>query len=423
MISGSDRFGTTDGQRMLEEIRSVDETTLRFNAWGFGARLEPAQSADFLWASLSRATLVDVVSEDVRSNFERVRTLFLHGLLEYEFFSAAYDLGHLALEGALRRRFFEYYDGRIPVLRDGVSDLLVVRSFDDYYDVTATKDGRRLRLDHEPHETPPRGYSELYEWARNRRLLFGQRNIGVFGSIVGLRNYVAHPSRYTVHMPPDVVRFLGDVAEIINRLWGQNTEGGRLFPGPVERRPRAAALSPDRKASVIFPSLLSLRTEHERRDWTYALFLTASSEELVEFDWGNPGHQRFAHVPGLKLTAYPAELLWGPGSLDALVAILDDFSDQTPTDTVPFMDREFYIRVEEGHKPELPRDAADVIGLDVNSHEAVWYLVRADFPMDAWVAIRDIDDTPSDAWSNTSIAERLIGDAQARESAGARTAS
>ena len=33
--------------------------------------------------------LVDAVPEDLRLNFERVRKLFLYGLLEYDFFSAA----------------------------------------------------------------------------------------------------------------------------------------------------------------------------------------------------------------------------------------------------------------------------------------------------------------------------------------------
>lgn len=36
-------------------------------------------------------------------------------------------------------------------------------------------------------------------------------------------------------MPPSVFRFLRDLTEIVNRLWGHDTEGGRLFPGPITR--------------------------------------------------------------------------------------------------------------------------------------------------------------------------------------------
>src|SRR5688500_5657176 len=104
-----------DGDEILEELRRVDETTLRFSPWGVGGRLEPPASARFLSESLTYAALVDAVPEDVCLNFERVRKLFLYGLLEYAFFSAAYDFGHLALEGALRHRFVTYYKGQVPI--------------------------------------------------------------------------------------------------------------------------------------------------------------------------------------------------------------------------------------------------------------------------------------------------------------------
>lgn len=120
------------GEEILNQLRKADETTSRFSAWGLGGRLEPAESAAFLSGLLSHATLVDAVPEDVRLNFERVHKVFLYGLLDYDLFTAAYFLGHLALEGALRARFISYYDGAIPVVRDGVDDTLRASTFVAY---------------------------------------------------------------------------------------------------------------------------------------------------------------------------------------------------------------------------------------------------------------------------------------------------
>ena len=122
-------------------------------------------------------------------------------------------------------------------MRNGVEDTLVVSTFADYHGALRAARRRRekLRLRATPDEGLPRGYPDLYEWARHRELLIGQRNVGVFGSIVRVRNYIAHPEGHMVDMPPSVFRLLRDVAEIINRLWGHDTDGGRLFPKPIPR--------------------------------------------------------------------------------------------------------------------------------------------------------------------------------------------
>ena len=112
------------GEQILKQLREADETTLRFSPWGLGGRLEPAVSAAYLAELMSHACLVDTVPEDVRLSFERVRTVFMHGLLDYDLFTAAYSLGHLVLEGALRTRFITYYEGGIPILRDGTKEVL-----------------------------------------------------------------------------------------------------------------------------------------------------------------------------------------------------------------------------------------------------------------------------------------------------------
>jgi hypothetical protein len=401
---------SVNGEEILNRLTEVDETTLRFSAWGLGGRLEPADSAAFLSGLLEHATLADAVPEDVRLSFERVHKVFLHGLLDYDLFTAAYFLGHLVLEGALRARFVSFYDGAIPVVRNDVDDTLVVSTFADYR-AALTAAGRRrekLRLGATSDEGLPRGYPELYQWARRRGLLVGQRNVGVFGSIVRLRNYVAHPEGHMVDMPPSVFRFLSDVAEIINRLWGHDTDGGRLFPKPIPRLARVAALSPDRSAAVTFGSLTQLQNEKDHRNWTYAVFLAPAEEDLIALDHQSPGHQRFA---------YPVQLLWGPESWEDLLQVIDRFSDETPVDQVTFLDRTFYVRMTSDGSIEYPRDRSDVLAAELGDEAAVWTVLRADFPADAFVTVRDQLEGSAANPGNTTLITRLAGDVAARRHA------
>jgi len=372
---------------------------------------------------LSHATLAPAVPEDVRLSFDRVRTVFMHGLLDYDLFSAAYSLGHLVLEGALRTRFITYYEGRIPILRDGSKETLAVSSFSEYHAAlgAARKRRQKLKLDGDPPEPLPRGYPDLYAWARHRGLLIGQRNIGVFGSIVKLRNYIVHPEGHMVDMPPNVYRFLRDLTEIVKRLWGEDTEGGRLFPGPIAWWARVAALSSDARASLTFSSLAQIRGETDRADWTYNVYLAAAEEDLIRIGAKTPGGLGFTYVPGFQMTTYPAELLWGPGRWDELVASIGRFSDDSPVDQVSFLDRVFYIRATPDGGIEFPRDGHDVLATGLDDDLATWHVIRADFPMDAFVFIRDREHVPDPEATRKALTTEISGDRAARAHAAAGT--
>lgn len=77
--------------------------------------------------------------------------------------------------------------------------------------------------------------ADLMAWARGAGLLHGQRPRHTEAAIRRLRNEVAHPNRYELVMPNETDRTMSDLAEIINRLWGQPTPGGHLYPAPLRR--------------------------------------------------------------------------------------------------------------------------------------------------------------------------------------------
>jgi hypothetical protein len=229
-------------------LQEPDPLSLIFNPVGLGSVMSPAKAAEHQAATIAAAVLSETVPESVRENFERARKLHLYGVLEYEFFTAAPEYALLVFEAALRLRFLSYYDHEIPVFRRGVSGILEAEDFD------AVRAARRTRLRRPDGSAVdlPAYLKGLLAWACREGLLPGRRSRIIDKVLVDMRNHSAHPTGCTVGTPPDSSRTLRTVAEYINRLWGEDTSGGRHFPGPLARRPRVVALARDGSASRQF---------------------------------------------------------------------------------------------------------------------------------------------------------------------------
>jgi hypothetical protein len=364
---------------ILSTLRNPDERTLHFNPYGLGGRLRPEDAARFQAASIARATLVDDVPADVRDNFERAKRLHLYGVLEYDFFTVAADYALLVLEGALRIRFVSYYDCNIPVVRKGAAEALVVRTFDD---VRAARRHYRLRSEDGTHPLPV-GAGALLDWTRRERLLTGTRTRVVDRALAALRDHAAHPVTHTIQMPPQSASTLIDVAELINKLWDHATPGGRLFPAPVERRARVAALAPDGSAAAEMRLDQVSNVSADQRSWLYTVVLAVQDERLT--DIGRDG-LTFAHRPGFQTTVFPCEQLWS-GSWEELRQEIDAGAFSEVADTVTHLDRLFFIR-RQGDVLDDARSPRDLLALE-DLPNGCWYAVIADSPLDAWAHVRD----------------------------------
>ncbi len=379
-----------DEPTTLVELLAVDDTTRNFSWWGLsGALLPPEDSLRYLRDSIERARMVAEVPENVRDSFERVRKTFLYGLVEYDMFTVADNDARLILEGALRARFLNYYDGKLQVTKKAEEMMLSVSSFDDVRQ--AAKHGFQLVTQDGPRPLPL-GMGSLLVWARREQLLVGQRSAASDGTTVDLRHHAAHPSDFHRIGPPEAARTLCRAAEFINKLWGADTPGGRTFPAPVERVPRVVAISTDRKRCVTFPSVLSLRAgDPSFKDGTFAVYLAAPTEDLCGIGMPMLG---FSHRPGFQCTSLPCDLLWGPGPLDDLLPELDHYEDPTLNDQVQHLDRLFVVRVD-GDAIDPPRSPADFLA--VAEIDGTWHVIRADYPNDALRHMREHrDKSPSD---------------------------
>jgi len=364
----------------LRELQTPDEATLAFNRLGLGGRLEPEDAADFQAATIARAVLAANVPDDVRNNFERARKLHLYGVLEYEFFTAAGDYALLVLEGALRVRFLTFYSDGIPLVRGDAEELLRATTFED---VLAAR-GARLRGADGDIRRLPLGADALLSWARRECLLVGTRAKIIEGVLSERRNHAAHPVGHAINMPVHSARTLCDVAETINKLWGHDTPGGRLFPTPVARYPRVAAIAPDGQGACEMRLKQVPEADECERLWDYAVFLAVEDERLIES--GRGGRIGFTHQPGFQTTRFPCETIW-QGSWEDLMQAIERGEFAGLGDAIEHLDRLFLIRVGQG-EIDLARSPADLLGLD-EPPRGQWYGVVADAPQDAWVHVRD----------------------------------
>ncbi len=370
---------------LLERLQQPDPLALIFNPVGLGGAMTAEAAAEHQARTIADAVLAGVVPEEVRENFERARKLHLYGVLEYEFFTAAPEYALMVLEAALRVRFLTYYDHEIPVIRRGMPDTLRAEDFEAVRGARKTRlrrpDGSAAKL--------PVHLTALLAWARRERLLPGRRSRVVDRALVELRNHSAHPTGRTVEAPPGSSRMLRTVAEYINRLWGEQTSGGRHFPGPLVRRPRVVALAADGSASRRFSPEQIFDLPADERDWTFAVFLAAEEEELTL----HHGGLHLAHVPGFQATLYPCERLW-QGDRRELVSKVEAGDFDGCADTAGHLDRPFLIRADEDGV-DLARSPEDLLAA-AGPPEGRWYSVIADTPHEALAHVREHEPTPDD---------------------------
>lgn len=193
-------------------------------------------------------------------------------------------------------------------------------------------------------------------------------------------------------MPPDSSWLLLDIAELINKLWGRDMPGGRLFRGTVKRRVRPVGLAPNAEASVEYPSIEHLSVaDAEHHDWTFGLFLAAEEERLTEFTDGGIG---FSFKKGFEATMWPCDLVLGPAPLRDLLPMLGAL--ETLEDEVQFVDRVFLCR-RSGETLDFPRTPEHVQALGPAVGEERWYGVQADHAWDAYRHVRahaDVTEEP-----------------------------
>jgi hypothetical protein len=198
--------------KSLDELREVDERTLKFQPLGLGGRMRPEDAARYQQEVISHPGIDPGVPQRVSGYFERLRTIYSYGVLCYDFFTVAYDQAQLALEFALRERFLEFHSGTVPFQdKDGGPHDVAAVTFDQLYaeisgHLRKRDGGWRLVLRTDDTVYFDGMLDSLIRWARSEGLLRGQRNRTLEPVFKKLRNHVAHGPGDHLLMPADAAR-------------------------------------------------------------------------------------------------------------------------------------------------------------------------------------------------------------------------
>jgi hypothetical protein len=351
----------------LSDLQTANEFVRRLTPMGLSlsGMLTPERAAELQQQIISAAALTSAVPDGPRRAFERLRALHSYGVLCYEAYSAVCDLVPQTIELAVRERFISHFDGVLPIITsDGQPATAEVRTVGELVDQLQSS---RSRLQPGIIEGFTGGFRQLLTWARRNDYLSGQRARIRERDLVNRRNRQAHPDYQGISMPNQSSREIYDAAEIINRLWGYATPGGRRYPASVRREPVVLAAHSDGSVSTGAADGLHANSASLRDSTVLVVQAWVEDRGLNSFD------ERF------ERTEVAADRLWGPGTIKDASQWLT--SAPGAPDEVEVVDRWFVV---------LDRGADSVVlhrsvfaGLTGADRDGSWLVVMADNPSDA----------------------------------------
>jgi hypothetical protein len=351
---------------MSEMLRTVANPTLHFGPWGLGGAMPAERCLELLNEEMAALPLPAEVPAEVSKQWDSLKELYREGLFSYQSFTRVEREAPRILEVALKVRFLEHYRREIPVVVEGVDAIRVVRTFDDVDALFRGRiEGKSVSLAGHPRFNA--SLTSLLKWARAERYLYGQRNRVREEMTVLIRNHLQHSEFDLIVAPPDALRTMSEIHQMIRRLWCHDTAGRDAYPGPARRSPWVVGFGPREGEGTWFPiDLIPEADTRERENRTW--FVVMATDREHPLDW----------QLGFEVTATPIDPLWGPGSWDAMVDAVSQQGDTWGEDEVEVLDRVFYIRVRNG-VVEPSRSEEQLMGLASASGDR-WYVVRADDP-------------------------------------------
>ncbi|MEU4477778.1 hypothetical protein AB0F68_06880 [Micromonospora sp. NPDC023966] len=360
---------------VFAELTKPDERTLRFTSMGLslGGLLHQDDALAFQRSQIAGAVLTDAVPVDLRKSFERLRYQHSLGVVDYEQFTVVADAAVGLYEPALRARFIEFYRGQAIPFTDGEGRLQPVTS-DSYDDIAKHLRQRKLRLPDGSGEPRPFGgmLTDLLAWARQHRLLRGQRARQGENAIVKMRNYLAHARPHHIHTPVDATLELRALAEFINQLWGVATVGGRCYPAPVRCETLAVGWNPTTGV----------------QEFTRAENLTPDEDPTTRWILYRgvlDGYEAERFDSRYVTTRVPTQYLWGPGAAADAVAWLA--THHPASDEIDPIDGLYLVR-HHGNHLYLPQTPQVFAATPSKQRPGRWHLLRADVGNDAFACVR-----------------------------------
>jgi hypothetical protein len=352
--------------KTLAELAEPDEASLAIRPLGIDPAHVAEGVAEYRQKLVASFELVAEVPETTRLSYDRVRNIYAYGILCYDFYTVAGNQAQLVVEQALRERFLPFYGGTVTFI-DGANceHPVTPKQFSDLFDRDNPLVKRNWRLKLRSGRPPIRFsgmLASLLQWARGEGLLGGQRDRWQDKYRVIFRNYSAH-SEYHLGLPDDATTEIFDLCVLINQIWG-------AAPGSPVRREVIAIAWTD--TAITYGLAEEFQIEGCLPSTATCVIVRADLNDRTLGDSFDAGYE---------LTALPCEYLWGPGTWAEGEQWLK--RESPSSDEVATVDRLFLLRYHD-ERLYMPRTPPIAAGIDADDRSGTWYLVRADYPTDAF---------------------------------------
>ena len=220
-----DRVGCLVIIKTLAELAEPDEASLVIRPLGIDPARVAEVSSTGRTSSPTSSWLVWCLRP--RGLAMTVRAIYSYGVFCYDLYTVAGNQARLVAEQALRSSSCHYDGTVIFVDRQDCDHELAPARFSDLFD----RDNPLVRRDWRLKLRSGRCIAfngmltSLLRWAREERLLGGQRDRWRDRFRITFRNYVAH-SEYHREMPDDAAAEIFHLSELINQLWETGWHGG-----------------------------------------------------------------------------------------------------------------------------------------------------------------------------------------------------
>ena len=352
--------------KTLSELAEPDKASLAIRPLDIDPKRIAEGVAEYRQSLVASFELVDDVPESTRSSYERVQNIYSYGILSYDLYTVAGNQARLVVEQALRERFLPFYGGIVTFVDGaGREHEVTAQRFSELHDRAhpLVKDSWKLKLRSGRQPIWFNGMlASLLNWARGEGLLGGQRDRWQDRFRVAFRNYTAH-SEYHRELPDDAASEIFHLCELINQLWDTPRST------TVAREVIAIAWTD----TAITYGLAEGFQIHGRlpADARCVIVLADPRDRTI----GNSFDSQY------EMTARPCEHLWGPGAWPDAAQWLE--CESPSGDEAATLDRLFLLRYHD-RRLYMPRSIRVSAALEGEERAGTWYLIRADYPYDAF---------------------------------------
>ena len=201
----------------MTEIAKMDETLSAFLPFSKGAGIERLQK------DVCDIQLIPNVPEDVKKVFRHAKNLHIYGFFCYNFFAIAQHYAYLALESAIKNRYYQSF-GKENILTNKKGETVKIGRFDhqNIIDFCRRNKGwnvHNLKINNEKFAFSS---EELLEWLVKKKIItMWEKRKCKRG--INLRNRMSHLTSAYVFPPGYSVQALEFVSDMINKIYSTSS--------------------------------------------------------------------------------------------------------------------------------------------------------------------------------------------------------